>query len=422
MNLNLLPPPLFVCLAILSVLATAQQQQPSPNATGSTFDCSFRGSLDIFNDGRLLVQQITHPEEETVTIEMTYAGQGWMGFGFSERGEMLNNIAVLGEPGVDSTTEVPNPSKWFLGGFALSQVSRVATLQQTLTESSIVQNDTHTVLHFTKPLVEPNERDVLTNGAPNTVIFSVGATNQILGPHMLQGAFTLELTPCRNVNEDPDEEAPLGNTGVDLFNTEVAKKSLLQAHGWLMATAWGVLVPIGVGASLLRSWLPDGLWFRLHQGFNTLAILCVIAGFGLAVRSVSNQNESHFVNETHTLVGLLVFLLAILQLAGGVFRPAAPKANESELVALDADDTATNEETKATNLPIKKSSFRMLWEYKHRVVGVVTLLLAWLTCQTGLELYAEIFGVEESTTAFWSVTGGLAGVIVVLTIFAKLRG
>jgi hypothetical protein len=23
-----------------------------------------------------------------------------------------------------------------------------------------------------------------------------------------------------------------------------------------------VLVPIGVGASLLRSWLPDGLWFR----------------------------------------------------------------------------------------------------------------------------------------------------------------
>jgi uncharacterized membrane protein len=148
----------------------------------------------------------------------------------------------------------------------------------------------------------------------------------------------------------------------------------------------------------------------------------VIAGFGFKVRSVSNTNESHFVNEIHTLAGLLVFLLAILQLAGGVFRPAAPKANESELVALVADDTGTNERKKATNRQIRKGSFRVIWEYKHRVVGVVTLLLAWLTCQTGLELYAENFGVDALTRAFWSVTGGLAGVIVVLTIFAKLRG
>jgi hypothetical protein len=66
--------------------------------------------------------------------------------------------------------------------------------EQTLTDTSITLNATHTTMKFTKPLVEDGE---LTINAyeKNTFIYATGVVNA-LSPYSREGAFTMKLTPC----------------------------------------------------------------------------------------------------------------------------------------------------------------------------------------------------------------------------------
>jgi heme A synthase len=152
-------------------------------------------------------------------------------------------------------------------------------------------------------------------------------------------------------------------------------------------------------------------------------MFCVFAGFGIAVHVFSDHNEKHFVEFQHRKMGLVVFLLAVLQLVGGIVRPGLPQPNTSDATTSFPDniDTVGKEETPPMP-PTKKSLFRSIWEYTHRALGIGSLALAWWTCDSGLQLYNQEFGGEEYTAAFWGVTGGLAGVIAILTVFAKFGG
>ena len=64
----------------------------------------------------------------------------------------------------------------------------------TLTNASIEQTESETVLKFTKPLVEEGELSVY-NGS-NTIIWAVGTANAWGNPHFLYGSFTLDFDTC----------------------------------------------------------------------------------------------------------------------------------------------------------------------------------------------------------------------------------
>mmetsp|Transcript_64686 Transcript_64686/g.173243 ORF Transcript_64686/g.173243 Transcript_64686/m.173243 type:complete len:393 (-) Transcript_64686:233-1411(-) len=362
-------------------------------------DCSFQQNIEILQDDLLTLRQISNPVDRSVSIELEYRGQGWLGFGFSSGGEMIGNVAVIGEPGVESTADSPNPAKYFLGSFGLSGVGRVSGARQTLADASISQNATHTTLRFTKLLEEADEL-AISDSESNFAIFAVGRTNTLQGVHIRNGAFPLLLSQCRDTNSTDD--VPPGDVVVDLFNDELPRKNLWQAHGFMMAVAWGIIVPIAIGSSILRSLLPNTMWFSFHFGLNSLAVLTVIASFGLAVYGISDQNKKHFTEDTHRLVGLIVFLLAVLQLLSGLCRPHLRKPT-------------TNGEEHPIRL--RKMKPRQLWEYKHRIVGVSTLALAWWNCYSGIGLYAERIEAENEivhTITFFAIAGGIVGTVFVV--------
>lgn len=167
-----------------------------------------------------------------------------------------------------------------------------------------------------------------------------------------------------------------------------------KAHGILMAIAWGVLCPLAIGASMLRSFFPPGMFFQIHRALNSLVVLMTLIAFSLAVKATNIEELDHFSEETHRRMGLVIFLFSLLQASNGLLRPHAPEAGE------------------------EKKKVRFIWEIAHRVLGALTLFMAWSNCNTGLERYFLKFdnGSDDETTlraVFWAFAAGLSGVIVI---------
>ncbi|CAB9503318.1 Eukaryotic cytochrome b561 [Seminavis robusta] len=120
----------------------------------------------------------------TFAATVVYEGQAWVGFAFSENGRMVGSTAVIGIPAEGISAS--NPGKYLLGGYSVPQVSLME--QQTLLSKTLEQNDTHTLLSFTKLLVEPDEVAINTNG-DNFFLVAVGSGND-LAYHASRHSFT----------------------------------------------------------------------------------------------------------------------------------------------------------------------------------------------------------------------------------------
>jgi hypothetical protein len=208
----------------------------------------------------------------------------------------------------DQPVGASNPGKYNLGSRDPSGVT--LTDQQTLLSGNIEQNDTHTVLTFTKLLEEPGEIPINPNG-DNFFLAAAGTENN-LAFHRVRGSVSLPLAPCT-----PESGGAAGAAraiGADLKNEH------FRAHGWLAAIAWGILAPMAVGNSLVRHLIPvEGLWFQIHRAFNALVLLMTICAFAIVVNALEETSPSpnHFesgpgVINKHKTIGLAVFILVSL--------------------------------------------------------------------------------------------------------------
>ena len=135
-----------------------------------------------------------------------------------------------------------------------------------------------------------------------------------------------------------------------------------------MALAWGVFFPGAAAAA--RHLKPAGgpSFFYAHVALNGVGFVLLCAGFGVvyqSIRASDGPGARHFDGGFHTRLGLAVFVLAWLQPAGGLLRPAAPPAGE------------------------KPGQARRLWELGHRLAGRVLIGLALLAAATGIALAAD---------------------------------
>lgn len=65
-----------------------------------------------------------------------------------------------------------------------------------------------------------------------------------------------------------------------MCRTRMTSFSLPQAHGWLMAIGWTlILVGILVARHGKAYLLGDPLWFHLHRGIQILGLSCALAAF-----------------------------------------------------------------------------------------------------------------------------------------------
>jgi hypothetical protein len=164
---------------------TIQAQQP-------VLDCSLVDAPRSLNSaGTVTLRQVVNQVDGTVTMEMAYAGvKTWLGFAFSSTHRMVGSTAVVGLPG-------GSVALYNMGGYDVSAVTRLPDTQQTLQNTAISTNGTHTVMIWTQRL---NELAVsLTN--PNGAIFGVGFQGDTtLGLHASKNTFDLSLTTqCREI-------------------------------------------------------------------------------------------------------------------------------------------------------------------------------------------------------------------------------
>lgn len=96
---------------------------------------------------------------------------------------------------------------------------------------------------------------------------------------------------------------------------------LKNAHGWLMAVGWGLLIPLGIlVARHGKDW--DPLWFHLHRGVQILGLSCALSGFVIifiAVKEATGSSVSIYT--VHCRLGISAMILGLAQLTALVFRP-----------------------------------------------------------------------------------------------------
>lgn len=250
-----------------------------------------------------------------------------------------------------------------------------------------------------------------------------------------------------------------------------------MAHGICASIAWAILVPLAIGSSLLRKLLEKELgfhksaWFSIHFALNTLAALLTVISFSIAVYiSREEYGKSNWKEHTHFIVGLVIFLLTLMQAVIGMFRPrrhakvslsdeaqqqvggdqqpsfglyrvqekliidrGAPE-EEVEVPLTKTDPVTKEKETASTTMeeheneetvdikPAKKSIPYVFWQAKHRIFGIVLLAISWWNVYSGWELFGQVtVDGEDFGNAWLGVGGGVLGVIIILYAIQMVR-
>ena len=186
-NLPTSSPTVGNVLAEASPTDSPVTQSPAAPIAGGELDCSFQDEFLVNDDGSLIMRGVINPQENTVTVELEYIGEAWLGFAFSEEPIMVPNTAIIGLPDEDTV------EKYFLQSRSLDGVTPLAEEQQTLTGTSISQVDGITTLTFTKPLVEDGEVAVAVGDVRFN--WAVGFSND-LNVHALFGSVVAPFAAC----------------------------------------------------------------------------------------------------------------------------------------------------------------------------------------------------------------------------------
>lgn len=315
--------------------------------------------------------------QDTVTISYSVPKESWIAIGFSPNGQMVGSEAVIGLPDAGSVL------KYGMSAQLNAGVQPLPDNQQTLIETSITQVGGETVLTFTKILDEAGEIPIVLG--TNTLLGAYGFDNS-LNFHESRGSFSVDFLAGEN------QEA-----GV----IETRKKTLWQAHGICAALAWGLFSPLAIGAAVLRYWLPNGLWFKIHQALNLTVIILTVFAFAFAVAAIQTEQLSHFSPSPnpHKLIGLIVVILAVGQTFGGLFRPHATEPGET------------------------KTSSRKGFEIGHRSLGFILLLMAWYQVASGIGIFQRIFADavgKPYSAVFWGIAWSIVGIVVIGRVFAMV--
>jgi len=380
-------------------------------------DCSSFSQNRVDLIGGLYVNTIIDPNAMSLKVEMVYEGQGWLGFGFtSGQAIMVGAEAVIGLPD-DSDT----PLKYDMNSRSDSGVQRMADEKQTLKDATITQNNTHTVMTFTKLLVEDGEHPISSDNE-NVFLYAVGSANS-LAYHASRGSFSLTVGQCQVSIAGVVQNAGNLQGGVGEPSGASDRRGLWMIHGILAAVAWAVLVPLAVGSSLIRDALHDqfglsvGAWFQLHRGLNMAAFLCTTIAFSIAVHLLNDIGAEHFTTLTHHTLGLVIFVLAFVQSLSGVFRPHSPHppiesaADEKQKPQSDEEEPTKQPGVSEKQGTENKSIARVAFEIGHRVMGVALLGMSWWQIQNGWGLFAGRFGEDSIESVWWGIIGGICGLI-----------
>jgi hypothetical protein len=327
-------------------------------SVSATLDCSVENYEALDLGKGLSLRHVANQLEGSVTMELAYVGHAWLSIGPSESGRMVISDAVIGVP-EEYNEAIPNvnPGKYRMTteSYNGSGVKLLPSSHQTLKDASISLNETHTVLRFTKKLVEEGELAISRDGG-GIWIYAVGRSTAYPSMHTIKGSIhNLLLNPCVEAGGGAGTvvSVPQAQAQVVSDVSDGNVRAMWIAHGVLMALAWGCVAPLAIGVALLRqvNWAKrfkiENWWLPVHRALNLVAVALTIAGFAVAViatQGAANEGEisDHFQGK-HGKIGLVVIVLLVSQIWSGFLRP--PKQSARSAIQLDGlfkTDDASN--------------------------------------------------------------------------------
>lgn len=265
----------------------------------------------------------------TLNTTVSFSNLGWIAAGFGE--SMVGSPMMIMWPNSDGTITL---SQRQATAHAEPQVvaspPRVATVQTAF--SSLTGPGVS--LTFSVPSSGQSTENMIYAMSLRKPSSSDPAAT--LQQHSVNGAFQLDLTqtvpdltagsPAASASGGASATSnalPVPTPGSGSSNSSPVSipyspsEKKLIAHGVLSALGFCFFLPIGVlQARFLRIWFPG--WFKTHWFVQAgLAGPCIIAGFALAVNTISKNKGSHFADK-HMIIGLVLFLLYICQALYGL--------------------------------------------------------------------------------------------------------
>lgn len=200
---------------------------------------------------------------------------------------------------------------------------------------------------------------------------------------------------CVNVNtvpKCPNGTVPTNPGGIMPLNDDLAA---LKIHAWLMMAAWCICAPYGI---LRAAFFKKGSkveWYKDHVIamnlcvlLNVLGMIAVVAKYNFDPLVDAFEYSSEF--SAHCIIGIIVFILTLIQAGSGYLRPA------------------------------KDSENRTKWEYFHVYMGRITFILAIVAIYIGIPILYYIEGQPLADTIL--SLGIILGVFsIVFVLFLRDR-
>jgi hypothetical protein len=436
-------------------------------------------------NGELYVEQFKEKVSDTYTMRLTFiGGNSWIGIGINtdDLSTMTPSSAVIGR--VEDDGNSTSVLLYNLKNNKEDASGVKAAKSNSLQNASFKQPDENTsILTFSQNISEMGAK------GKSTWIYAVGLPDNAWGgKHKIHGSLQLKLSdncvevadptssPTANATDPVDDEndeiapplAPLAETaaptvasdtsalsGSALLKTTPPYKGLWVAHGVFMALAWGILAPLGIGASILRELIKDTFgqsWYNIHLYLNMSTVVLTAIGFLIAL--IATETGEHFKENSHKRAGLVIMLFVVMQALAGYFRPApasetTPSTGTSKPLADASSDEEEDEEsaerivdssegahevvfektaerpyydhaasTGAAKMPKK----RLAWEWGHRLGGMLLVGLAWSNCHSGIQLQVEDWEeINDWTGVFWGFAAGISCCIFILAVVKRTR-
>lgn len=316
----------------------------------------------------------TSSTSKSISMRLKYRGVGWLAIGPTlPQRTMIGGEVVLGLP------ESGSALKYTLSSYSSSGVDVRNSEYQTLINNGVVQENSETILTFTKLLVEEGEIEIQAVG-PNNIIWAYDDSND-LSFHRRFGAEIIDFSqPC--------------GVGAVSFEFE-SKESMWKAHGAMMVAAWLCLAPIGVSASMLRAYFPEK-WFHIHRAAALLCAILTLISFIVAVVTIEDEGTSH-IDGNHQAIGLTVFVALVVQIIGGIIRPHSPREDEDKQIE------------------------RKVWENVHRAFGLTVLILSGLACISGAIKYDDKYGTDDSQIYVLIIFVSIAILLLISKVIGTMK-
>ncbi|KAK4052788.1 hypothetical protein OIV83_002075 [Microbotryomycetes sp. JL201] len=202
--------------------------------------------------------------------------------------------------------------------------------------------------------------------------------------------------PSASAGSDNSNSVPTsGGTG------RTKRDMYIIAHAVLGSLALMLMTPLAI---MIARFLRGSAWYPFHAGLNMLAAAMVIASFGIGVYVTG---DNHF-EDTHQIVGLVLFILFVLQVIGGIV------AHNRKFIV--------NPHAKLPTLS-NKGPVR----YGHIVLGLAVVALGWFQVHEGFEEWEEKSDAQSSVPravviVFWVLVGLFAALYVAGWILEVLGG